>query len=41
MDPKKDETTVDTLKRAYTAPESANLPEKNIVHCIRSKICLN
>lgn len=41
MDPKTDETTVDTLKRAYTAPASANLPEKNIVDCIRSKICLS
>lgn len=30
MDPKKDETTVDTLKRAYTAPESQPTYQRRI-----------
>lgn len=30
MDPKKDETTVDTLKRAYTAPESQPTYQRTI-----------
>lgn len=30
MDPKKDETTVDTLKRAYTSPESQPTYQRRI-----------